>query len=109
MTTLQSLGVGFVCGAIGPLVNGPAVSWLALSILSHLLLIWQDVIKTRLMQQSASTIDPYRGPIDCAKRIVQNEGIAGLYRGLLPRLSRIAPGQAITWTVVEQVNRWLTV
>lgn len=36
------------------------------------------------------------------------EGFLALYKGLLPRLARIAPGQAITWTVVEQVTQFLS-
>jgi solute carrier family 25 citrate transporter 1 len=47
----------------------------------------------------------YQGFIHAFKTILAEEGVRALYRGLLPRLMRLAPGQAITWTVVEQVNQ----
>ena len=31
------------------------------------------------------------------------EGMLAMYKGLLPRLMRIAPGQAIVWTVNDQI------
>ena len=36
--------------------------------------------------------------------IAAEEGVTALWRGLLPRLARLAPGQAITWTVVQRVT-----
>lgn len=50
----------------------------------------------------------YQGFIHAFKTILAEEGVLALYKGLLPRLMRLAPGQAITWTVVEQVNQAFT-
>jgi len=81
---------GTISACIGPLCNGPI-----------------DVIKTRMMNQTISTITPeerYKNIFDAFKRIRKAEGIRGLYAGLLPRVSRVAPGQGITWIVIENFN-----
>lgn len=81
---------GLMAATVGPLLNGPS-----------------DVIKTRLMNQTASMYDAdqrYKGPVDALIRIVRTEGVPALYKGIVPRLARVAPGQAITWMAVEQFN-----
>jgi solute carrier family 25 citrate transporter 1 len=86
----QSAATGLIAACVGPLVNGPA-----------------DVVKTRLMFQTHSMVEPqdrYKGFFDAFKRILQSEGIGALYKGLVPRLARLAPGQAIIWMVVEEFN-----
>ncbi len=40
----------------------------------------------------------YRGIVGTATTIAKEEGVLVLWRGLGPRLARVAPGQAITWT-----------
>jgi solute carrier family 25 citrate transporter 1 len=87
----QSILTGLVSGAIGPFINAPC-----------------DVIKTRLMQQDKSSAVRYSGFLDAFRTIWRDEGYLAFYKGFLPRISRIAPGQAITWTVVEQVNKLLS-
>ena len=86
---------GLLAGSLGPLCNAP-----------------MDVCKTRLMaqarrqQQAAHTIGAprvYRGLAHAFTTILREEGPAALYKGLLVRLLRLAPGQAITWTVVSRV------
>ena len=43
------------------------------------------------------------GFFDALLRIPREEGLLAMYKGLLPRLMRIAPGQAIVWTVNDQI------
>jgi len=84
----QAAITGLVASTVGPLLNCPA-----------------DVIKTRLMVQTNSTVDPsrrYKGFVDAYFRIWREEGYGALYKGIFPRLARLAPGQAITWMVVEE-------
>jgi len=88
MAPYQAASTGLVAAAVGPLFNCPA-----------------DVIKTRLMNQTHSMVEPefqYKGFLDAFVRIRKEEGMLALYKGLGPRLARMAPGQAITWVVVEQ-------
>lgn len=85
----QSSISGFVAGIVGPCSTGPF-----------------DVVKTRLMAQSNCKVDgsvPYKGMVDALIRIPREEGFLSLWKGLLPRLLRIPPGQAIMWTVADQI------
>ena len=46
----------------------------------------------------------YKGWFQAGRIIAQEEGAAALWKGIVPRLTRLAPGQAITWTVVMRVT-----
>ncbi|XP_026411881.1 mitochondrial succinate-fumarate transporter 1-like [Papaver somniferum] len=84
----QSMVSGFLAGTVGPVCTGPF-----------------DVVKTRLMAQSRSANDvKYTGMVHAIRTIFQEEGLRALWKGLLPRLMRIPPGQAIMWTVADQVT-----
>lgn len=84
----QSMISGFLAGTAGPVCTGPF-----------------DVVKTRLMAQSRSGGElKYKGLFHAIKTIYAEEGLRALWRGLLPRLMRIPPGQAIVWAVADQVT-----
>ncbi|KAG0584348.1 hypothetical protein KC19_3G204800 [Ceratodon purpureus] len=85
----QSMVSGFLAGFAGPVATGPF-----------------DVIKTRLMAQTrgAGGEVQYRGLFHALTRIYADEGLLALWKGLLPRLMRIPPGQAIMWAVADQVT-----
>jgi len=90
MKTWQAGITGLISACIGPICNGPI-----------------DIIKTRMMNQTISTITPeerYKNIFDAFRRILKAEGPRGLYTGLAPRLARVAPGQGITWMVIENFN-----
>ncbi|KAJ6810704.1 putative mitochondrial succinate-fumarate transporter 1 [Iris pallida] len=83
----QSMISGFLAGTAGPICTGPF-----------------DVVKTRLMAQSRSAGDvKYKGMVHAIRTIYAEEGLLALWKGLLPRLMRIPPGQAIMWAVADQV------
>ncbi|RWR81332.1 mitochondrial succinate-fumarate transporter 1-like protein [Cinnamomum micranthum f. kanehirae] len=64
-----------------------------------------DVVKTRLMAQGNSGGDlKYKGMVHAIRTIFVEEGLTALWKGLLPRLMRIPPGQAIMWAVADQVT-----
>ena len=79
----QTFATGLVAAAVGPMFNCP-----------------MDVVKTRLMAQEtkANEQPKYRGFVHTVKTIAKEEGVRALWKGLVPRLMRLAPGQAITWT-----------
>ncbi|GFQ06221.1 mitochondrial succinate-fumarate transporter 1 [Phtheirospermum japonicum] len=78
---------GFLAGTAWPVCTGPF-----------------DVVKMRLMAQSRSGDEmKYRGMFHATRNIYAEEGICALWKGLLPRLMRIPPGQAIVWGVADQV------
>lgn len=68
-----------------------------------------DVIKTRIMNmQKAGGADAYyTSAVDCAVRTVKAEGIAGLFKGLVPTFARLAPHTIVLWQVQELVLRSL--
>ena len=45
----------------------------------------------------------YRGLVHALTLIPREEGFLVLWKGLLPRLLRIPPGQAITWAMADQL------
>ena len=45
----------------------------------------------------------YRGLVHALTLIPREEGFLVLWKGLLPRLLRIPPGQAITWAMADQI------
>lgn len=85
----QSMISGFLAGTAGPICTGPF-----------------DVVKTRLMAQTKSPSGEvkYRGMVHAIRTIYVEEGLRALWKGLLPRLMRIPPGQAIMWAVADQVT-----
>lgn len=80
---------GIVSSTVGPLFNCPL-----------------DVIKTRMMaQETIRGVTPkYTGFVQAFRVIAAEEGLKALWKGLVPRLARLAPGQAITWTVVTRIT-----
>lgn len=86
----QSMISGFLAGTAGPICTGPF-----------------DVVKTRLMAQSRSVETgelKYKGMFHALRTIFAEEGLLALWKGLIPRLMRIPPGQAIMWAVADQVT-----
>ncbi|ODV68899.1 mitochondrial carrier [Hyphopichia burtonii NRRL Y-1933] len=82
-----SLGQFFNCGAIAGFANG----FLA-SPIEH--------IRIRLQTQTGST-KQFNGPIDCAKKIFQNNGLRGVFKGLPPTLFREGVGLGTYFTTYE--------
>ncbi|KAI9103752.1 mitochondrial carrier domain-containing protein [Phlyctochytrium arcticum] len=85
----QHLLMGFISGACGPLFNAPI-----------------DTIKTRV-QKNPSTTKGWARFMQVSQGIIKNEGWTALYKGLTPRVLRVAPGQAITFMVYERVYKWM--
>lgn len=82
-----SLGQFFSCGAVAGFSNG----FLA-SPIEH--------IRIRLQTQTGST-KAFAGPIDCARKLYQNNGIAGLFKGLTPTLVRESVGLGTYFATYE--------
>lgn len=82
-----SLAQFFTCGAVAGFANG----FLA-SPIEH--------IRIRLQTQTGAT-KAFNGPIDCAKKLSQNNGIAGLFKGLTPTLVRESIGLGTYFATYE--------
>ncbi|KAJ5238726.1 hypothetical protein N7468_003345 [Penicillium chermesinum] len=69
-----------------------------------------DLVKTRMQNQRSSRPGErlYNNSLDCAKKVIRNEGFTGLYSGVLPQLIGVAPEKAIKLTVNDLVRGWAT-
>ena len=79
----------FIISNIGPLSNAPI-----------------DTIKTRI-QKSTAPGSGYERFKTVTSEIMKKEGFLAFYKGLTPRLLRVAPGQAVTFMVYEKVRALL--
>ncbi|KAI9917310.1 hypothetical protein PsorP6_012451 [Peronosclerospora sorghi] len=69
-----------------------------------------DVVKTRLMAQETvgRARAKYKGMVHALGTIAKEEGISALYKGLVPRLTRLCPSYGIQWLVMDQVTAYCT-
>ncbi|KAK5623997.1 hypothetical protein CRENBAI_021887 [Crenichthys baileyi] len=64
-----------------------------------------EVLKTRLALRKTGQ---YSGIVDCAKHIIQKEGMAAFYKGYIPNMLGIIPYAGIDLAVYETLkNSWL--
>ncbi|EJT49273.1 hypothetical protein A1Q1_01631 [Trichosporon asahii var. asahii CBS 2479] len=91
LPSYQTLVLGLVSGAMGPFSNAPI-----------------DTIKTRIQKASKVPGETAFGRfMKVAGDMFKNEGVSAFYKGITPRVMRVAPGQAIVFTVYERVKRML--
>ncbi|ORX79872.1 mitochondrial carrier [Basidiobolus meristosporus CBS 931.73] len=91
LPSYQALLVGGLSGAMGPISNAPI-----------------DTIKTRIQRApNPSGESGWTRFTSVTGSIIKNEGYRAFYKGLTPRLLRVAPGQAITFMVYEEVKQWI--
>lgn len=91
LPSYQHLLLGGISGALGPMSNAPI-----------------DTIKTRIQRQANIPGESsFARVTNVIRHILHNEGWRAFYRGLTPRLMRVAPGQAITFMVYEKVRGWI--
>lgn len=65
-----------------------------------------NVLRTRLQTQGTKMHPPtYTGIWDVAQKTYRNEGMRGMYKGLVPNLVKVAPALSITWMVYEKSKR----
>lgn len=87
----QTMIIGLVSGAMGPLSNAPI-----------------DTIKTRLQKTPSASGETTGSRIRAITRDMwKQEGVHAFYKGITPRVMRVAPGQAVTFTVYESLKQWL--
>ncbi|EGR48697.1 mitochondrial succinate-fumarate transporter-like protein [Trichoderma reesei QM6a] len=87
----QTTIIGLVSGAMGPLSNAPI-----------------DTIKTRLQKMPAEYgTTAWQRITTIASDMFKQEGFHAFYKGITPRIMRVAPGQAVTFTVYEYLKSQL--
>lgn len=85
LPSYQTTIIGLISGAMGPFSNAPI-----------------DTIKTRLQRTPAEPGQSAMSRITTiARDMFKQEGARAFYKGITPRVMRVAPGQAVTFTVYE--------
>ncbi|ETW08806.1 hypothetical protein H310_01317 [Aphanomyces invadans] len=89
----KSMLTGMLGAIPGPCINCP-----------------MDVVKTRMMAQEngKGVAGKYTGLVQATTLIAREEGIKALYKGLVPRLTRLCPSYGIQWLVMDQVCSFFT-
>jgi len=87
ITTSQSFIGGMIGGSISTLCNNPI-----------------DVVKTRMQGLNSHQ---YNSTLNCIRIIIKKEGVYAFYKGLIPRLMRVIPGQGIIFASYEKISHVL--
>lgn len=89
LESAHHFALGSIAGAFGALMVYPI-----------------DLVKTRMQNQRSQRVGEmlYKNSVDCAKKVIRNEGFTGLYSGVLPQLVGVAPEKAIKLTVNDIVR-----
>ncbi|KAG5994098.1 hypothetical protein E4U43_003320 [Claviceps pusilla] len=93
LESAYNFGLGSLAGAFGAFMVYPI-----------------DLVKTRLQNQRGAQPGQrlYKNSIDCFQKVIRNEGIRGLYSGVLPQLVGVAPEKAIKLTVNDLVRGYFS-
>ncbi|RPD57391.1 mitochondrial carrier [Lentinus tigrinus ALCF2SS1-7] len=89
LPSYQHMLIGLISGAMGPFSNAPI-----------------DTIKTRLQKAEAKPgQSAFQRIAAIASDMWRQEGVSSFYKGITPRVLRVAPGQAVVFAVYERVRR----
>lgn len=88
LPSYETAAIGLVSGALGPLCNAPI-----------------DTIKTRMQSKKSFGETGLQRVLGIGRTMLTEEGIRAFYKGLTPRIIRVAPGQAVTFTTYEFLKR----
>ncbi|XP_012569878.1 nicotinamide adenine dinucleotide transporter 1, chloroplastic isoform X2 [Cicer arietinum] len=66
-----------------------------------------EVVRARLQEQGHHSEKRYSGVSDCIRKVFQQEGLSGFYRGCAINLLRTTPAAVITFTSFEMIQRFL--
>jgi len=91
------VGSGKINVLVASFISGFSASFLSLPF---------DFIKTRLQKQKAGPDGtyPYKGVLDCARKVAAKEGILSFYNGFGTYVFRISPHIMITWAGLEYLD-----
>lgn len=83
--------IGLISGAVGPFTNAPI-----------------DTIKTRIQRATALKGETaWTRFATVAGQMFKEEGPQAFYKGITPRVMRVAPGQAVVFAVYEKVKTYM--
>ena len=88
LPSYETATIGLISGALGPFSNAPI-----------------DTIKTRI--QRAAKVEGETAMsriVKVASDMFKQEGVSAFWKGITPRVARVAPGQAVVFTIYEKVK-----
>ncbi|KAJ2338746.1 hypothetical protein IWW50_006998 [Coemansia erecta] len=66
-----------------------------------------ETIKTRLIHDQCMPNPKYRGMVDCVRATVGKEGIAGIYRGVVPVMARQGANSCVRFAAYDSLKQLL--
>lgn len=91
-----------------PSYSGVALGGIGTGAIQSLLLSPVELVKIHLqLQNKTKPSDQLRGPVDVARRIMEKEGLRGMYRGLTITVLRDAPAHGVYFLSYEVVREKL--
>ncbi|KAJ1948308.1 hypothetical protein EC988_005230 [Linderina pennispora] len=66
-----------------------------------------ETIKTRLINDQCMPKPVYRGAVDCVQTIVRTEGVAGIYRGVVPVMARQGANSCVRFAAYDTLKQQL--
>ncbi|WFD28549.1 Mitochondrial succinate-fumarate transporter [Malassezia nana] len=88
LPSYETATIGLISGALGPFSNAPI-----------------DTIKTRIQRASKVEGETAIGRVmKVAREMFAQEGVSAFWKGITPRVARVAPGQAVVFTIYEKVK-----
>jgi solute carrier family 25 (mitochondrial oxoglutarate transporter), member 11 len=80
------------------------VASLGASVVATALSCPADVLKSRMQSMKAGE---YANVVDCARKIVANEGVMALWKGYVPATIKLAPHTVISFIILDSLSRRL--
>ncbi|KAJ2057720.1 hypothetical protein GGI17_005481 [Coemansia sp. S146] len=66
-----------------------------------------ETIKTRLINDQCLSKPKYSGVVDCVHTAVRTEGVAGIYRGVVPVMARQGANSCVRFAAYDSLRQWL--
>ncbi|KAJ2730922.1 hypothetical protein IW152_004915 [Coemansia sp. BCRC 34962] len=66
-----------------------------------------ETIKTRLINDQCLLKPKYSGVADCVLTAVRSEGVAGIYRGVVPVMARQGANSCVRFAAYDSLRQWL--
>ncbi|KAF2753813.1 mitochondrial carrier protein-like protein [Pseudovirgaria hyperparasitica] len=67
-----------------------------------------DVLRRRFQINTMSGMElHYNGIVDAIRKIIAQEGVRGMYKGIVPNLLKVAPSMASSWLSFEFTRDWI--
>lgn len=106
----RKLLAGAISGAVAQTCTYPLYVYRRISCdLCLLISLYSDVLRRRFQINTMSGMGyQYKSITDAVRVIVAQEGIKGLYKGIVPNLLKVAPSMASSWLSFEVTRDFLS-